>query len=220
MICWRQRCDRVQNCLSKAASQLPIQIHPEGCVHVYIYSYIYTRIHICLRRGALVRHWEAKRRPEEVWKGCGERQSSFRRHAVATVDSANAFSPFLALLTLAKLPTVSPPFVAPELGCCRYRLGERPPPSGASAGTGSSNFSPSLAPCLPPSLSISLSFSPSPLLLQLISSGSTPDFNTLISSSVPAGSHTGWWAVADLHRHVFLLLSGRDYCWLIDRRVN
>lgn len=65
-----------------------------------------------------------------------------------------------------------------------------------------------------------LSFPPSPLLSQLVSSASRLYFNTLISSSVPAASHRGWWAAADLRMQVFLLLSGRDCCWLIDKKVN
>lgn len=173
--------------------------------------------HICFSHEASLRHWETKWRSEEVWKGCGEKQSSFRGHAMAAIDTANASRPFSVLVTLAKLLCChhcSPLFIALELQCCGYHLCERSPTSGALARTGDSNFSPSLF----LSLSFPFSFlSPSPLLLQLFSSANMLYFNTLISSLVPAGSHRCWWAVADLHRHDFSV----RYCgWLIDRGVN
>lgn len=134
-------------------------------IHIHIHS------HICFSHGASLKHWETKWRSEEVWKGCGERQSSFRGHVMAAVDTANAFPPFSAIVTLAKLLCCHhcfPLFTALELQCCKYRLREHPPTSGALARTGSSNFSPSLF------LSLPTPFSFLPLLLCFYSSLAQP----------------------------------------------
>lgn len=72
-----------------------------ACMYMHIAIHIHSLI--CFRHGALVRHWEPKWCSKEERKGCGEKQSSFRGLAAATVDSANTFLPFSALLTLAKL---------------------------------------------------------------------------------------------------------------------
>lgn len=68
IVCAWQRCDWPQNCTSKAASQLPIRIHPGGCVYVYTCSY--KNMYICTITSALAWSFSEALKPQVmIWRG-------------------------------------------------------------------------------------------------------------------------------------------------------